>query len=127
MIEQTLFDLSPVVHVPDTRELAFQKAQAKAPALRIRLVKAFAQDEFTPDEYAQKHGLSVLSVRPRCAELHKWGLLWHHGYGRSIEGNKMNKYTLYPKWQKRLEVLSAHFPEDQAASQLIEEVKAIKD
>jgi hypothetical protein len=77
--QQTLFpqrSISRVAPKPnDTRAQAYEKVKVTAKTLRVRLIKDFAEKSFTADEWATKHKMSVLSVRPRVSECNRAGLL----------------------------------------------------
>ena len=59
-------------------ELAARKIKAAATGIRGRVLREFqitAPRSWTADEIAKRLGLSILTVRPRVAELHRLGEL----------------------------------------------------
>lgn len=107
------------VIAPDTRAQAHDKMKPTVKSLRVRLVKDFFERSFTADEWATEKGLSILNVRPRVSELNKKSMLHRVGFGLTQEGNKQEKFTLYPYLCDRLERLAGEFGLDEAAEELL--------
>ena len=73
-----------------SRDAAKGIEAAKAPTLRQKVLALFmAGHELTADECAARLGESILSTRPRCAELHKQGKLTDTGLRRRSDGGRM--------------------------------------
>jgi predicted ArsR family transcriptional regulator len=54
----------------------------KAPNLRQRALEVLKHEAFTADEVAHALGESILSIRPRIAELHEMGCIFDTGVRR---------------------------------------------
>lgn len=74
----SIFDRYP--HTPgykerDTSRRAALAVRPRAATLRQRCLEVLRGQELTADEVAAKMGESILSIRPRIAELNKMGLI----------------------------------------------------
>ena len=120
MNQLTLFTQPPpVVVAPDTRKQAHDKVKPSKQALREMIVKALYTSEMTADEWAAANGVSILNARPRFTELKKAGMLWHHGYGLTADGNKQMRFTIYPYIKNRMQLLSCRYGIDKAVKEIL--------
>ncbi len=62
-----------------TSQAAAEKMNARAPTLKARVLALLQKDAYTADEIAERLGITVLSARPRVAELNKMGLIYDTG------------------------------------------------
>jgi predicted ArsR family transcriptional regulator len=80
-----LFDGPVAAREADTSQAAARALEARAPLLRARVlavIRAAGSRGLTADEAAQRLRLSVLTARPRVAELAKAGLVRDSGRRR---------------------------------------------
>jgi hypothetical protein len=119
--QQSLFGSGKSVPVSpkfqDTRSAAHKKVNAKS--LRIAIVKSLYEAEMTADEWALANNVTILNARPRFSELNKAGMLWHHGYGLTADGNKQNRYTIYPYIKTRMQLLACKYGLDKAVTEIL--------
>ena len=72
-----------------SQDAAHAIENTKAPSLREQALTIFKTGAFrTADEIAFDLGCSILTARPRCAELHARGLITDSGARRISDGGK---------------------------------------
>lgn len=89
-------DLFSYPHQPGFKDQETGKAAAEAiaprtPRLRAACLRVIADAPATPDEVADKLGLSILSIRPRITELQKLGAIEDTGLRRRNDSGRMAK------------------------------------
>jgi len=67
---------------PETSKAAAKAVKGRAELLRVLVLEKYRLGSATADEIAAKLGESVLTIRPRVAELHKQGKLADTGVRR---------------------------------------------
>ena len=73
-----------------SQDAAHAIEQTKAPTLREQALAIFKTGAHcTADELAARLGCSILSSRPRCAELHARNLITDSGARRVSDGGKL--------------------------------------
>ena len=68
---------------------AAMEMKPKAPTLRDQCFRLICQFPMTADEVAENMGKSILSIRPRIAELSKLGSIEDSGQRRTNESGKV--------------------------------------
>ena len=67
---------SPGYKAPGTSQQAARRMAPLVAGLRAKVLRSLREDgSGTPDEIAERLGLSILSVRPRFSELNRLGLI----------------------------------------------------
>ena len=75
----------------ETSREAAEAISATAPLLRERCLDCLSLGPKTPDEVAERLGLSILSVRPRISELARMGRIRDTGQRRRNRSGKRAK------------------------------------
>lgn len=119
MNQPQLFPTSVPLVPPDTREQAHNKVKPSKHSLRVALLKDLYEGRWSADEWAASKGISILSVRPRMSELKKKGLIYRVGFGRTVDGNNQEKFTMFPYIRNRMQLVACKFGIDKAAKEML--------
>lgn len=80
-----------------TSKLAARAIKPRANSIRNQVLEVLQHEALTADEVAEALDLSILTVRPRCSELLKLGLIEETGVRRLNDSGKLAE-VLRAKW-----------------------------
>jgi predicted ArsR family transcriptional regulator len=86
-----LYPKSPGFKEHETSKQAAEAMQSSAPRLRERVLACLRRGAMTPDEVADRMGMSVLSIRPRFTELARLGRIIDTGHRRANTSGRQAK------------------------------------